>query len=507
MQPGVLPLFSPVEPAPEARQETPRQRWPEREHLWLCIDFPDLPLDALAIDESEDRPPVVVEERSGRTVILCCSSAARRWALVPGMPLSSAYALCHDLQPQVRDLRLEVGLLERLACRASRYSSTVSLQAPRSLLLEIKGSLRLFGGLQALHDEIRQELDDLGCDFRLAVAPTSCAAWWLARNGRQDIVEDRARLRSVLGGLPLAGLNLDSRQVEQLAKSGLNELGDVIRLPRDGLARRFGHDLLTRLDRALGVLPDARKTFTPPVIFDCIQTLPLAVDEADTLLFAAQRLLLKLESFLRARDAGVNAIECQLIHEHGSQTCVRIGLSALSRSPEHCLLLLKERLDRTPLPAPVIKVRLLATEFQAYHASTRTIFSRDQATEGWWQAIAQIQARLGHEAVRGLQVVADHRPEHAWRHAGVGRESSSPQFPPRPLWLLEQPRQLAVKDGEPQHRGALQLERGPERIEQGWWDGNDISRDYYHAVDTRGAHLWIFRERRTGRWFLHGFFA
>ncbi|MGI9304833.1 MAG: Y-family DNA polymerase, partial [Gammaproteobacteria bacterium] len=272
MQPGVLPLFSPVELAPaalEARAETPRQQWPARAHLWLCIDFPDLPLYALTLDESERRPPVVVEERSGRTIILGCSPAARRQGLVPGMPLSSAYALCHGLQAHVRDLRLEADLLERLALGVSRYSSTVSLQAPRSLLLEIKGSLRLFGGLQTLHDEIRQELDDLSCDFRLAVAPTPCAAWWLARNGRQDIVENRAGLRSALEGLPLAGLNLDSKQVEQLAKSGLNELGDVIRLPRDGLARRFGHELLTQLDRALGVLPDPRKTFTPPVAFDC----------------------------------------------------------------------------------------------------------------------------------------------------------------------------------------------------------------------------------------------
>lgn len=47
-----------------------------------------------------------------------------------------------------------------------------------------------------------------------------------------------------------------------------------------------------------------------------------------------------------------------------------------------------------------------------------------------------------------------------------------------------------------------------ERIETGWWDGREIARDYYAAVDVRGARLWVFREREPPhRWFLHGVFG
>ena len=47
-----------------------------------------------------------------------------------------------------------------------------------------------------------------------------------------------------------------------------------------------------------------------------------------------------------------------------------------------------------------------------------------------------------------------------------------------------------------------------ERIETGWWDGGEIARDYYIAVDARGARLWVFREREAPhRWFLHGVFG
>jgi protein ImuB len=54
----------------------------------------------------------------------------------------------------------------------------------------------------------------------------------------------------------------------------------------------------------------------------------------------------------------------------------------------------------------------------------------------------------------------------------------------------------------------LRLLGEPERIETGWWDGADIARDYYTAIDLHGVRLWIFRERASPhRWFLHGVFG
>ncbi|MGB6487096.1 MAG: hypothetical protein WBE91_09470, partial [Steroidobacteraceae bacterium] len=63
-------------------------------------------------------------------------------------------------------------------------------------------------------------------------------------------------------------------------------------------------------------------------------------------------------------------------------------------------------------------------------------------------------------------------------------------------------------DGLPRRRGALRLLGEAERIETGWWDGGEIARDYYTAVDIRGSRLWVFREREPPhRWFLHGVFG
>jgi len=59
----------------------------------------------------------------------------------------------------------------------------------------------------------------------------------------------------------------------------------------------------------------------------------------------------------------------------------------------------------------------------------------------------------------------------------------------------------------PCHDGSLKLTSGPERIESGWWDGGDVARDYYVAEDKSGAQLWVYCDRTSGEWYVHGVFA
>jgi protein ImuB len=131
------------------------------------------------------------------------------------------------------------------------------------------------------------------------------------------------------------------------------------------------------------------------------------------------------------------------------------------------------------------------------------------------ELIERLRARLGAEAVYGLGVVEDHRPEVAWLQNDPVRNAVNPSmeargspFDRRPLWLLPMPRQLGERDGLPRRRGPLRLLGEAERIETGWWDGGEIARDYYAAIDMRGTRLWVFREREAPhRWFLHGVFG
>jgi protein ImuB len=69
------------------------------------------------------------------------------------------------------------------------------------------------------------------------------------------------------------------------------------------------------------------------------------------------------------------------------------------------------------------------------------------------------------------------------------------------LWLLQKPVGIEAR------KASLKLVSGPERIEAGWWDEQDVARDYYMAENGRGQRLWVFRDHRTRSWFVHGLFG
>jgi len=102
--------------------------------------------------------------------------------------------------------------------------------------------------------------------------------------------------------------------------------------------------------------------------------------------------------------------------------------------------------------------------------------------------------------------VATTQPEHNAQAALDFPDSALPSQP-RPLWLLDRPLRLMMRDQRPIYRRPLIMLTRTERIEAGWWDGNPVERDYYIAADDRGHMFWVYRERVKGEWYLQGLFG
>src|SRR5437764_4502972 len=77
---------------------------------------------------------------------------------------------------------LQAGMLEPLAAWACQFTPRVALE-PDALLLEVEGSVRYFGGREALLTALEQGCADLGLQPSLATGPTPRAALWRARGG------------------------------------------------------------------------------------------------------------------------------------------------------------------------------------------------------------------------------------------------------------------------------------------------------------------------------------
>jgi protein ImuB len=234
------------------------------------------------------------------------------------------------------------------------------------------------------------------------------------------------------------------------------------------------------------------------------------VHETEPLLFAAKRLILELAGFLRMKQAGITRLKLTLRHEDRRPTVVTLGFSAPSRDPQRILRLLRERLARVELPQRVEAILLESEEARPLDSRNLSLFPEDNVPEEERSAVLDhLRARLGVDAVYSIASHADHRPELAWRACEPGAaEHGAGGRPERPLWLLDQPRRLQVEEEAPALDGPLTLLAGPERIEGGWWDGNDVARDYFVAANGQGRRFWIFRERgAASTWFLQGIFA
>ena len=444
----------------------------------------------------------VIENHGARQRLLQCNQAAAAEGLHPGMSVQAALALVPELICRPRDRAAEEQALQRLATWATQFSSLVSVTTEGEVLLEVGASLRLFGGREALGRRLHSELAGLGYHTRLAAAPSPTAASLLARAGEAAWVTDVETLGERLRSLPVSVLPIEEAVRKALEDVGLRYWGDLLGQPRDALARRFGAELVRLLERAVGQCPDPRTPHVPPSRFHARMELPVPVQECEPLLFVAKRLLRELGSVLEARGEGVNVLRLVLHHDGAPSSRLRIGLTRPGRDPRHWLGLVRERLERFPLPHQVEALSLEGgRQFPLVARSGDLFEAGGSIADDGGRLLERLEARLGRGVVAGIRLLEDHRPERAWGPTPPGSASTGEGRPARPLWLLQQPMPL---ESEARHEWRLQ---GLERVESGWWDGLDVARDYFLAETPRGERLWIYRDRRSRHWFLHGLFA
>ena len=95
--------------------------------------------------------------------------------------------------------RLPAQALAPIAAWACQFTPKVSLEPPQELLLEVQGSLRLFGGFASLRQKLAAGLGQLGFGFNLAAAETDLQdVWQTAEIGLVTISTDAGLVQSLL---------------------------------------------------------------------------------------------------------------------------------------------------------------------------------------------------------------------------------------------------------------------------------------------------------------------
>jgi protein ImuB len=484
--------------------------------LWVAVCLPNLPFDVLRGSTPHEEAAVaaiVAEAREGQLHVVAANALARAQGIGSGLKLNAALALAASLKVLERSPRIERAHLESLATWAQTLTSTVSIEPPDTLLLEVSGSIKLFSSLAAIKHRVQKKLAERQWSLRLCAAPTPLSALWLARGGGEDVLSPRS-LGSRVGSLPLRVTQWPYDVQALLTDLGVRTIGDCAKLPRAGFARRVGRIYLDDLDRAFGRRVDLRSQFAPSERWSDACELYHESSSVAVFMAAIEHMLDRLVLDLRRRQAQVRSLKVVFEHLQRPPTNESFDWVEPTHERERLESLLRDRVERIVLPAPVIGLRLYTGPLQPLQSRPVDLFDKTPVETLSHVLLERLRGRLGSAAVHGMALIEEHRPERAWSKAPVESlttasqsATASPWSQTRPLWLLPSPVPLASSEAHRYYQGTLECREGPERIESGWWDEHDVSRDYYTVVSSHGQRLWVFKDLSSCDWLLHGLFG
>ncbi len=524
-------------------------------------------------------PFAVVGLRNNAQTLISLTPEAEAAGLRQGQPLRDATAMCPHLLTAPENAPHDAAFLRALRRWAGKFSPWVAEEAPDALVIDLTGCAHLFGGEAALLAQVEEDCADLGLSLRAAIADTRGAAWALARFAgqgvgqapgqmagrggdaiRQEAHATRARavsrrvvapvagapvgliaapgqIRSVLGPLPLAALRIAPEAVQALGRLGLRRVEDIARLPRAGLSRRFGADVLRRLDQALGLDAEPVNPAAAPLHFAVRISFPDPIGLLGDVVAGMDRLLPPLCNKLHAKGRGARTVRLEAQRVDGSVAVAEVGLARASDAVDRIRPLLMLKLDQIEAGFGIDCLRLEAVLTEPLHAiqhrghleAAADVIARQAGDTALDDLVGKLGTRLGQEAVIRLHPADSHIPEKSALTLAAAWSVPAPApWPapraPRPI-VIFRPEPIATPPSDdPRTPPArfrwrrrdldLRVAVGPERLLPEWWlddpDWRSGPRDYWRVEVMGGERLWLYYAHgaeMSGGWFCHGQFA
>lgn len=534
----------------------------------LCLWLPNWAIQrAIRIrPELKGRPvALVVSCPRGGEVAACCRSAVEQ-GVRPGMPVVEAQSLVRELAIAAYDAAAERRALVKCAEACERFSPRVAIEEetePESLLLDISNLEHLWGTETRLVETVRKFFTRRSYEVQIGIAETVGAAWAAAHFASEragssssppqarNLQNDKSKSQTAeaangnshfsIFDFPTQSLRIPEDIALTLRDLGLETVGQLMTLPRDGLATRFGEELLRRLDQLTGAGRAVLEPRRAPAAFEVGLALEEPTGDRHLLMHVLQQLVDRLAQQLAARDQGTVLLMCSLRCVDGSLVRLRVGLLQPSACAQQLLELIELHLESLTLKSEVDRIDLQVAVAGRLGERQGELFTDRWTADPHQLAVLvnRLSSRLGYDRVLQAQLRASAVPERTVSFVPMAqyserklrtttmcklkdaqRQGSSQNDlppPPRPVLLYPTPQAMKVvciaPDGPPQavwlgkRRDSIVSCVGPERIESLWWRGPTVRRDYYRIATESGHHLWMFRRLNDRQWFVHGVFA
>ncbi|WP_282096795.1 Y-family DNA polymerase [Epibacterium ulvae] len=481
--------------------------------LW----FPRLASDRVLRQRPIEGPFALTLKQKNSNRLYCLNAAATQQGLHHGMSYADARAFCPNLQSQMAQPEQDQRFLRMLRRWATRYCPWVGLEGKDGLVMDVTGSAHLLGGETAMLADMRIRLIHAGISVGIGLADTRGAAWALAHYS--EGIAPSGEALATLAPLPVAALRIDDSISITLQRLGLRSIGDLAEAARAPLTRRFGPELLLRLDQALGTQPEEISPYVDPPHFAVRMTLPEPIGLLSDVMAGVERLLVQLCAQLKTQEVGARNLCITLRRVDQDQQQVDLRLARPLRDPKRILPLFERGLADVDAGFGIDMLRLEATQVEAVprqQISHVTDRGKDQLDD----LISRLGTRIGLENIQRFLPADSHIPERSFIIAPVAYSEPSSGWSssqPRPICLFP-PESIAGTGKRPPtrfrwRRMSLTTGRatGPERIAPEWWleDDNWRSglRDYWRVETREGRRLWLFYTPQNPGWFVQGEFA
>ena len=486
---------------------------------WNCLSLPDFRCERHSrIKRELERKPFAITTYERQSLrIVAASPLARRGGVAAGMSLSEARAIIPQLLAIEEGQEADQYALEGLAGWANQFTPYVSIYA-ETLMLDVTGTAHLFNGETMLMRKALLSLKRLGYEGKGAVAHTPLAALALVRGSRNAVsVADE----DSLGQLPVAVLPLEPKAESTLHALGLYTIGQVLALPNELLASRFGDDFCHTVRKFTGDKREVPPPYTVQHQMTERMEFETPLNDGQSVLFVVKRLSDRIAERLSGKAAGacgLNLLFTYVSSPHDPEI-LKIGMSQALSKAASLFTLLRTKLESFEIEEDVEAIELRVTDHAPAKRHHRDLFTSksEQDEENLVDLLDRLSARLGSRQVSRIELVDDHRPERSWTREPFTAEVSGEATTftkQRPARLQEVPIEVVVltEEGFPRsmiyhgHEHRIIQSVGPERIINGWWDG-EAQRDYYSICLDDGSWLWVYHDLTTGQWFQHGEYA
>jgi len=466
--------------------------------LWLYFHFPALQLDTMYKNEDAQALPLIIVHKKNNEVIQL-NQLAQQEGINIGMGLGTAASLCQKLQVKPYDHEAEAKALKHIAHWLYPLTADICLFPPDGLLLKVSNMLSLYQDLNTYWQSVSQHLTPLLIDYQYATGYSPYAARLLAREKLNQISEDKNWLLNQVKKLRLTNSDIHQKDIARLHKVGVNKFSDLLSLSLAELSKRFNIEVVNYIGCLTGQIQHKVDFYIPPEGFEQYLELYYEISNSLSLEKPLLKLYQQLEAYLRKKDKLVSELSLML-HQRDSEDLILFVKAAQGEyKADKWWQLSQLLLESVKLSAPIIGITLKAKQLVTKYAHHADFFRCSQGNQSSEELIDILTAKLGKKRVRGVQIKQDDRPE-------IANGLCTPLLIQndtflvnklRPTLLLPSPQPLTEK---------VTVMPYPERVVTGWWDNNQIMRDYFIARNDHGCWLWLFKDN-SQRWFVHGVFS